>query len=168
VYNSLFIATKDEGHSIKTRGPKTAIYHSIIASLGSRDSRSVDASNGGELIIENSIIEQGPFSSNGQLIGYALEGRKHSTNSVKLEGNLFLLERIGYNTIVATDSKPVNQVITNNIIVSDRQPEKLSEQNVWFNSRPKASVVGYPFLPKSFCNNNFELCSTLKQPKESK
>jgi hypothetical protein len=121
------------------------------------------------LIIENSILSQGPFSSNGQLIGYALEGRKYNTNNIMLKENLFLLERVGYNKLLATDNLPVKTTVVNNLIISSSKENDFLEQNLWFSSREDASLVSYPFLPATFCENKHDsLCIQFKQPTKSK
>ena len=92
IHNSTFIASKDEGHEIKSRAEKTVILSSTIASLDGKDSRLVDVPNGGELSISNSTLQQGNNTSNWNLIGYGMEGIKHPTNTVSLTKNVFILE----------------------------------------------------------------------------
>ena len=149
IHNSLFIATKDEGHAIKNRGEKTHISNSLIASLSSDDSRLVDIPNGGELKIQNSILQQGPLSVNGQAIGFGLEGINSSQNSILLEGNIILLERIKHNTLLAVEDNSIAVVKNNEILSKDLESIYLA--NDFFSSRKEMLMPTYPYFPFNTC-----------------
>ena len=49
------------------------LHCSVSASLDGQDSREMDISEGGELVISHSLIEQGPPSVNSGMVGFATE-----------------------------------------------------------------------------------------------
>ena len=74
ISRSFFLAAGDQGHEIKSRAAETVIEDTVIASLDGDDSRLIDVSNGGRLVIRRSLLVEGPASVNHDLIGYGLEG----------------------------------------------------------------------------------------------
>jgi len=148
IADSLFLAAKSEAHGIKSRAAKTMITGSVVASFSSVDSRLVDVSNGGELVIEHSVLEQGPKSANSTAIGYGLEGFRYSENSVRLEHNVIILEREGNNKLL--DAAPARTdygiKIENNVIVS-KNKIAVAGSNKVFASRQEAKMAAYPKLP---------------------
>ncbi len=157
IYQSLFIATKSEGHAIKVRGKKLTIDKSIIVSLSAVDSRLIDMPNGGEMVVRASILAQGPNSSNGQVIGLGLEGVTHEKNSILLSDNLIYLERIGVNkflTIAPELHKSISVTQNRNIVIGDGGIENEVESNSYFQSRKELGLPNYPKLSKSFCLKN--------------
>jgi len=153
VYQSLFIAAKDQGHAIKVRGSKLYISESIIASLSSDDSRLIDMSSGGELVVLNSILEQGPKSVNGQMIGYALEGFQHDYNKIELKNNLIYLDRIGENELLATPSGSKNglSIVRNQNTVIGKEQKTEQNDDISFLSRGDMGLPQYPFFSTAFC-----------------
>ncbi|SIS47823.1 hypothetical protein SAMN05421760_1011041 [Neptunomonas antarctica] len=147
INNSLFIAAKSEGHEIKSRAELTQINNSIIASFSSLDSRLIDIPDGGVLEIKNSVLEQGPTSENGDMIGYALEKSRHSINKIQLINNIFILERNAGNTLLHQKNSLTDTDIRNNIIIASQQPE-LSGFNLFFKTREEAGLEPYPLLPQ--------------------
>lgn len=146
--NSLFLASKSEGHEIKSRAAKTIIRGSVVASFSSVDSRLVDVPNGGELVIENSVLEQGPTSANSTAVGYGLEGFKYTKNNVLLENNVIILERQGNNKLLDAASASAGYAIKieNNLIVA-KDGMGLAGNNQVFANRQEAKLVAYPKLP---------------------
>jgi len=148
--DSQILSMGKEGTGVKSRSKKTVIENSILASLDGRDSRLVDVANYGELIIKNSILEQGDNSSNSQLIAYGLEHKqvKFPINRIEITDNLFLLDRKKANVIIAY--KHADQVaIHDNTMVGDfLYPDEFSKHNPWYLSREKAKLKPYPYLPK--------------------
>lgn len=151
IFDSLFIAAKDEGHAIKSRGPITEIRHSIVASLSSVDSRLLDVSNGGQLIVTDSILQQGPMSANQQMIGFAMEGRKHKDNSITLTDNLVLFDRIGKDVFLGRDKEAVAITIRGNLFVGEAEMPEIDSSNLQYESRDAIPMVAYPYLPDSYC-----------------
>jgi len=151
IQNSLFIASKDEGHAIKNRGKETHITHSLVTSMTSNDSRLIDISNGGKLTVDNSFLHKGLLSVNGQAIGYGLEGIKHKANSISLTNNIILLERLKQNVLLALGKSMTPTIITNNIIISKDDIGKY-DGNLYFKNRENAGLSQYPFFPEQLCN----------------
>ncbi|WP_439134461.1 hypothetical protein [Pseudomaricurvus sp.] len=147
IRNSLMLAAKSEGHEVKSRAAMTLIENSVIASLSTKDSRLVDVPNGGVLVISRSVLQQGPRSSNQDVIGYGLEGLKHTENKVTMSENIFLLERQGVNNLFHTRNSDAEVITDKNVIIAQRDPE-LSGMNLYFESRKKAGLEDFPILPK--------------------
>lgn len=146
IFKSLFLASKDEGHEIKTRARSTRIVSSVIASLNGQDSRLIDASNGGRLTLENSVLEEGPFSSNSDVIGYGLEkGQLHRENTITMIGNTLILERLEGSRLLHLGIQPASLLISGNLIVGPDWPER-PEDNEYYSSRKEAGLRPYPYL----------------------
>jgi len=146
ISNSYFLSSKDEGHEIKSRAAKNIIHNTIIASLNGKDSRLIDISSGGVLEITDCILEQGNNTSNSDLIGYALEGTKHKVNTIKIENNVFLLDRERGNRLLHTRGKIASTIISNNIIVGKLSGNKLDETNTFYKTRKEAGLKPFPAL----------------------
>ncbi len=147
---SQILSTKNQGSGIKSRSKKVIVDNSVLASLSSKDSRLIDMANYGELIVKNSILQQGEESSNSQLISYGLEKRverKLSVNRVVLKNNLVIFDRSRANVLL--QSRLVDEVVVaGNIFVGDfNDPDKYEENNLWYLSREDAGVEKLPYLP---------------------
>lgn len=147
ISNSLMLSAKSEGHEVKSRSEVTIIEDSTIASLSSRDSRLIDISNGGELVVARSVLQKGPNSSNQDAIGYGLEGMKHADNSITLTENIFLLERDSGSVLLHHRSSPESITTEKNVIIAERDPG-LVGMNLYFSSREQAGLKPFPALPK--------------------
>ena len=148
IENSLILASKDQGHEVKTRATETVITRSVIASLSGDDSRLIDASDGGTLLIENSLLEQGPQTVNSTAIGFGLEGgaASRANHRLTLKHNLIILERIGTNRFLHLGDQPVSLDISANTFI-DREPTGYDDGNLRFESRAEAGLGPYPALP---------------------
>ncbi len=148
IEDSIFLASKSEGHEIKSRATATLIMNSIIASLDGEDSRLIDIPNGGDFSLINSVLEQGPYSRNGDVIGYALEkGATHGRVSIK--NNIFILERVGLNRLFHAKEAVTRFTFSDNIIVSSK-PQHSFETPLpgsYFSDRNAAGLPPYPGLP---------------------
>ncbi len=150
IENSTFVRSRSEGHEIKSRASRTVISNCVVASLDGFDSRLIDVPNGGELVVQDSILEQGPISANRDLIGYGLEGVKHAKNSITLRGNLIVMERIRGNQLLQTRGPVVDIRASANIIVGKglgNLPDNQLESNFLFADRDTAGLPPYPGLP---------------------
>jgi len=147
--DSKVLSMKKEGSGLKSRSRRTIIKNSVLASLAGRDSRLIDVANYGELIIRNSILQQGNRSSNSQLIAYGLEGKpqNYKINRIEITDNLFLLDRKKANVIILQKlAKEV--IIENNTMVGDfLYADALAKKNPWYISRKKARLKSFPVLP---------------------
>ncbi|MDD5272200.1 MAG: hypothetical protein PHU14_05725 [Methylovulum sp.] len=145
--DSWLLAAVSEGHELKSRAARTIVRHCVIASLTARDSRLIDIPNGGELLIEDSVLEKGPESSNDSAIGYGLEGISHTLNSITLKKNVIILERGRFNNLLAQSAdKPLPVAGIGNIIVS-KDPVAIDGLNWVYASRDEAKLAAYPKLP---------------------
>ena len=139
IRNSLVIASKDEGHEIKSRSSITSIINSTIASLSSKDSRLIDVPAGGVFILKNSTLQQGYNSSNQDSIGYALEENLYKKNSIHIEKNLILLERKGTNKLIHTQHIESDIIISGNVIIGENLTQE-HEGNIYINSRKEYGI----------------------------
>jgi len=143
IRRSRFLASRSEGHEVKSRAVRTTIEDSVIASMDGADSRQIDIPNGGEVTIRRTVVEKGPNSVNGQVIGYGLEGIKHETNTLALENVVLILDR---HTAIPV-SGPVTPVFRQVRIVGGSKPETAIKGLSWSNVRAEAGLGAYPALP---------------------
>ena len=148
---SKILSTKKQGSGIKSRSKKVIVEDSLLASMDGVDSRLIDMANYGELIIKNSILQQGVNSSNSQLIAYGLEKKIVKTypiNRIELKNNLIFFDRQKANVLI---KKRLEDDFINhgNIFIGDfNSPEHFLEGNTWFFNRKKAKIKPYPYLPQ--------------------
>ncbi len=146
--NSIFLASKSAGHEIKSRAAATLIMNSVIASLNGRDSRLIDIADGGDFSLLHSVLEQGPNSLNSDVIGYALErGAVHG--KVTIKNNIFILERVGTNTLLHANRPIAELSFSGNIIVSSERQNSHETplSGRYFKDRKSAGLAAYPALP---------------------
>ncbi len=79
------------GHEIKSRAENTTITNSRIqdGATGTA-SYSIDAPNGGNVLIQGNVIQQGPASQNPAIIAFGEEGNVHANSTLKVLGNTIL------------------------------------------------------------------------------
>ena len=147
---SQILSTKSQGSGIKSRSKKVVIENSLLASLDGVDSRLIDMAEYGELIVRDSILQQGDNSSNSQLIAYGLEkkARKFAINRIELRNNLIFFDRTRPNVLI---SKRLDDgfVSSGNMFIGDlNHPDQMVPYNEWFLSRQDAKLEPYPYLPK--------------------
>ncbi|MCW8832333.1 MAG: hypothetical protein OQK09_09935 [Colwellia sp.] len=148
ITNSHFLSSKDEGHEIKSRATKTIIQDTTIASLYGRDSRLIDVSSGGILEVTGCVLQQGNNTSNSDLIGFALEGTKHKINTIKIQNNIFLLDRERGNRLLHTRGKIESMNVSNNIIIGRLSGNQFDESNTFYKNRKVANLKPFPALAK--------------------
>ena len=144
------LAARNAGHEIKSRAERTIIEDSLVASLNARDSRLIDAPDGGVLEVRRSVLGEGPRSENWDLIGFGLELRggrlKHGRNEVWLEDNTFYLDRPDGSKLLNAEHVE-NIRVAGNVIVGSREPWP---GNVVYKDRNAAEVGDYPDFPLLF------------------
>jgi len=148
--DSQVLSVGKEGSGLKSRSRKTIVINSILASLDAKDSRLIDVANYGELIIKNSILQQGNNSSNSQLIAYGLENKEinFKINRIEISNNLFLLDREKANVIISQKKADSLEIYDNTIIGDFLYSDALEKHNAWYLSRKNAKLNPYPYLPE--------------------
>jgi Ca2+-binding RTX toxin-like protein len=101
------------GHEIKSRALATTIQNSRIddGPTGTA-SYSIDLPNGGNAIIKNNVIEQGPASQNPLIISYGEEGSLIANSALQVTGNTIL------NDLNSTSARAVNNATGVNAVIS--------------------------------------------------
>jgi len=140
IRHSVFLSGADQGHEIKSRAARTVIENSLVASMDGIDSRLVDVPNGGEVVIRNSVLEKGTKSSNGELIGYGLEGLSHKVNSLRLEGGTFIIDRRPGHLVHSV----VTPEMAGIVVVGGERIDAVT----WYPNRAAAKLPPYPGLPE--------------------
>jgi hypothetical protein len=133
------LASKSQGHEVKSRAQQTLIEDSVIASLDGKDSRLIDIPNGGTITIRRNVLQQGPGSVNNQMIGLGFEGIAFEENSAVIEDNLILIDR-PRTTVLAG---PQDAALRDNTIVGG----EVIEGNRWYPDRQSFGLDPYPALP---------------------
>jgi hypothetical protein len=142
--NSVSVRAKLAGHEVKTRALKTLIDGSTIATLDGHDSRNIDAANGGQVTIRNSVLEKGPNSDNNDMIAYGAEGIDSTKlNTFEVTGTKFIGDRANV-TAFRLFATPTSKTITGNTSVA---VTGLPSGNTVFASRTAAGYQTYPWLP---------------------
>jgi len=144
--DSLFLSAVSQGHEIKSRAESTRIERSVIASLGGDDSRLLDISDGGELIVRDSILEEGPATANNDVIGFALERQGHSSQRIVLTHNIILLDGPRRARLIHRRGSTPAPTMTDNLIVG-KTDTQYPGANRSANSRSAARLPPYPALP---------------------
>jgi hypothetical protein len=150
VKNSVFLSSKEQGHEFKSRAMNNTIDCSIFAALDGLDSYSLNFPDAGNVIVKNSIIEQGPYGSNSNVIDYGSEsGTKFTVNKFNLS-NISVINDYDrgafFNVRNSTEFK-----VTNATLVgpgSSYAVQAATESNVVKKaSRAIAGLGAYPALP---------------------
>ncbi len=143
---SYILASKSQGHEVKSRAQRTTITRSVIASLNGRDSRLIDISVGGVVSIADSTLQQGPESANLDVIGFALEKGHHRENALTIERCVIIMERRGANLLLRSRAAGMTPVVRDNIIVAP-QPTDFAASNLEYRSREEAGLPRFPEVP---------------------
>jgi hypothetical protein len=97
IQNSLFLRSKDQGHEVKSRAQKTTIECSVLASLDGADSYSLDLPNGGQVLVKNSVLQQGKPSVNNSIMTFSSEAgtptARNFDQSLVMQNNIIIDDR---------------------------------------------------------------------------
>nr|WP_067297812.1 right-handed parallel beta-helix repeat-containing protein [Marinobacterium profundum] len=145
IRNSRFLNNRNGAHEIKSRSFYTEITGSVVAAAQSRDSRLVDVSQGGVLILKNNIFIEGPFSENHDLLSWGVEGKLHPQGSIEIVGNLFISDKAVSNLISIRDA-PAQLAIFNNVGVGEIRGLEAGD-NLLFENREVLSISPSPAIP---------------------
>ena len=111
--NSYFHDAK-EGHEIKSRAFSTTITNSRIDDLSGTASYSIDLPNGGNAVIQNNVIQQGPTSHNPVIISIGEEGNLNPSTQLLISGNTILNDLASASSLAVRNSTTTVAQITNN------------------------------------------------------
>lgn len=145
------LASKREGHEVKSRARKTIIEDNVIASLDGQDSRLIDISHGGTTIIRNNVLQSGPNTSNSDVIGLGLERGASprsdpAVSETVIEGNTIILDgSVGHRLLHSRDMPEPR--LRNNVIVGGKE-NGYGPSNRWIANREEAGLPPYPALPE--------------------
>jgi hypothetical protein len=148
ILDSLFLSAVSQGHEIKSRAESTLIERSIVASLGGDDSRLLDISNGGELIVRDSVLQEGPATVNNDVIGFALEGARGTSHRMLLTNNIILLDAPRRTRLIHQRQGTPAATMRDNLIIGGPRAEYPATNTV-FASREAAGLPPYPALPRA-------------------
>lgn len=146
IRDSAIVSSVSEGHEVKSRARRNVIERSVIASLGGADSRLLDISNGGELIIRDSVLQEGPATANSDVIGFALEKRQHDSHRIELTNNVILLEGPKRGNLLHQRSGTPAPTLEGNLIIGAGAADHAG-LNIWLANRAEAGLPPYPALP---------------------
>src|SRR5215217_1038396 len=113
VDNSYFHDAK-VGHEIKSRALNTTIKNSRIYDLNGTASYSIDLPWGGNAVIQNNVIEQGPLSQNPIIISVGAEGNLNPSTSLLVTGNTILNDKVSVSSLVLKNTTTTPVQITSN------------------------------------------------------
>lgn len=97
------------GHELKSRANINYIFYNRITTENGNASRRIDLPQGGLAIIIGNIFQQGPNTSNGNLLGYALENFNNTPpHQLYVINNTFVNQRGKNGTFIAMPSSGVD------------------------------------------------------------
>ncbi len=148
---SVVVASKEEGHEVKSRAKRNIIEDNVIGSKDGVDSRQIDLPHGGEIVIRRNILQKGRRSTNPQFIGIGMErgnqpelDKDYSTGPALIEDNIFIVDfrRPAY-MVAVRNAAPAQR--TNNTVVG-REPADMGDSRR-IPTRKAAGLPPYPLLP---------------------
>ncbi len=106
VNNSLFTSAV-VGHEIKSRALNTIVENSrIIDGATGTASYSIDAPNGGNVVLTNDVIEKGPNSQNSAIISIGEETSSPYANTSLKISNTTVVNDLGSNAVLIQNADP--------------------------------------------------------------
>lgn len=103
------------GHQIKSRALNTEITGNRIFDLGGSGSYSIDLPNGGNALITNNVIQQGPNSENTAIIAYSAEtNAPYAGSRLIVSGNTIINQHPGSARGLVNFSKAISASIQKN------------------------------------------------------
>lgn len=104
-----------QGHEFKSRAHTNFILYNTISNYLSEDSRNIDLPNGGTALIMGNVIEQGPNSSNSNMLGYGKEGLSNPTaHELYVVNNTFVNKKTT-GSFIDINTSTQRLVVKNNI-----------------------------------------------------
>ncbi|WP_262693863.1 right-handed parallel beta-helix repeat-containing protein [Kordiimonas aquimaris] len=147
VRRSRILNSKNNGHGIKSRAEITLVENTVVASLEGDDSYLIDAPDGGEVIVRNSLLVEGANTVNWHLLTFGPESRKYPENSFKLEKNVIISDREGGSTLFNIGEGMPTPQARGNVVVG-RITYDWSDNNFFFDERADLNWPAAPALPE--------------------
>jgi hypothetical protein len=151
VSKSIFLASKEDGHEFKSRAKNTSIDCSYIGGTDGQDSYTLNFPDGGLVSVKNSVVEQGPFGGNNNIIDYGSEMlNRHPVNTFNLN-NVTVMNDLDRGTFFNVRNS-TQFAITGALIVGPGNMYSLqtaAESGIVKQaSRAAAGIGAYPSFPK--------------------
>jgi len=113
--NDSYFHDANIGHEIKSRALNTSIQNSrIYDGPSGTASFSIDLPNGGNAVIQNNVIEQGPLSENLKIITIGEEGSVYASTSLTVSGNTILNDASSSSSLAVNNRTTATAQITGN------------------------------------------------------
>ncbi len=142
------LSSKDQGHGIKSRAAYTLIEDCLIASLEGDDSRLIDISDGGFVIIRNNLLIEGPKTVNWQLLAYGVEKKAtFDLNKLRVENNVIITDREGGSEFLLIGKEMPTPIVKRNVVVG-RITYDWPSDNFLYKSREEIGLPAAPALPE--------------------
>jgi hypothetical protein len=151
VSNSIFLASKEQGHEFKSRAKNTSITCSYVGGTDGLDSYSLNFPDGGNVTVKDSVIEQGPFGSNNNIIDFGSEmANAYPVNTFNLSG-VTVINDLDRGTFFNVRNS-TQFTLSNALIVGPGNMYSAQMANesgiVKQASRDSAGIASYPSFPK--------------------
>ena len=89
--NSVVTSNKNDGHLVKTRALANTIECNMIAGLNGQNSYAVDVPQGGDTVIRNNVIQNGPNANNrNAFVDYQEEGAVNPISNLSVHDNTLI------------------------------------------------------------------------------
>jgi Hint domain-containing protein len=116
IVNNSYFHNVNAGNELKSRGTNNTITNSrIVDGPGGTSASTLDIPDGGNALIQNNVLEQGPLSNNSRIIAVGVESTSQTTTSFVVTGNTIINDLTGGATGV-TNATSTTAQITNNLI----------------------------------------------------
>lgn len=146
VRRTRILSSKGQGHGIKSRSAHTLIENNVIASLEGDDSYLIDIPDGGNAVIRNNLLVEGPNTSNWFIVAFGSEKESFELNSLRMEKNVIISDREGGSKFLNTKDNMPKPVLRGNVIVGDIDYE-WTGNNFFFDERSDLKWPAAPALP---------------------
>jgi hypothetical protein len=143
------------GNQIKSRAKKTTVRYNTVAELDGHCSWQIDISNGGEVLIDKNVIEQGQAPDNWNMISYGPEGLTADgrINTLTVTDNIIINDHANaVGILIFGNSLPTSYLIDRNTFVGPFDNyavnATLGPNTTIFATRAAAGYAPFPFLPQ--------------------
>jgi len=156
VINDSYFHDANVGHEIKSRALNTTIENSrIVDGPAGTASYSIDLPNGGNAVIQNNIIQQGPLTQNPVIITTGEEGNVYANSSLTVIGNTILNDDPSSSVIAIRNDRTTTAQITGNQFFGLTFSQiaagaNTQSNNVFLTSEPTLDTT-HPWSPEIAC-----------------